>query len=264
MMNSELNNISTGKAPKITVITVVYNSRQLLRNTILSVLNQTFKEWEYVIIDGGSNDGTIDIIKDYSRFLAFWVSEKDKGIYDAMNKGLKAARGEYVLFLNSGDLLADERVLEGVFSNNIEEDCYYGETLLIEESGKILGTRSDLTTRKLPTVLTWKDMINGMVVSHQSIIFRREIVKEYNLNFRCSADIDWVIRGLKSSANILNTGIPISKYLVGGFSIKNQKVCLKERWKIYVMHYGIIRTIYAHLILLIKNIGFTLKGKTNY
>lgn len=249
--------------PEISVVTIVFNNIKFIEKTILSVINQTYPNIQYVIIDGGSTDGTVDVIKKYASQLNYWVSEKDKGIYDAMNKGLRASTGNYVLFLNSGDLFADESVLSKMLSV-AGGDVYYGETLLIDEDQKVLGTRTELTTRKLPRNLTWKSMKNGMVVSHQSILVKRSLAGEYNLDYKCSADIDWVIRCLKNAGKIINSGIVVSKYLVGGFSIANQRRCWRERFQVYRDHYGLITTLGVHVVIIGKNLLYKLSGKKNY
>lgn len=119
---------------KISVVTVCYNAVQTLEKTMLSVLNQTYPDVEYIIIDGGSTDGTVDIIKKYADRLAYWVSEPDKGIYDAMNKGIKVATGEWICFLNSGDSFYERAILEKVFKdvdiNNDFVDVIYGDMIL--------------------------------------------------------------------------------------------------------------------------------------
>lgn len=127
--------------PLISVITVVYNAAQTLEPTMLSVINQTYKNVEYIIIDGGSTDGTVDIIKKYEDKIAYWVSESDKGIYDAMNKGIDRATGEWINFMNAGDSFATQDVLCTVFErghyNDI--DIIYGNVYLIGQKkvGKI-------------------------------------------------------------------------------------------------------------------------------
>ncbi|MBX9850883.1 MAG: glycosyltransferase [Cytophagaceae bacterium] len=256
--------------PKVSVITIVYNNSRFIEKTIQSVINQTYSNLDYVIIDGGSTDGTVDIIKKYDSRIRYWISEKDKGIYDAMNKGQKASVGEYIIFMNSGDLFADNSVLEQIFSSNSHRykneyaDVYYGETYLMDETGKILGTRSALTTRKLPKNMTWKSMKHGMIVSHQSIFVKKMLAPEYNLHYKCSADIDWVIQSLKNSRKIVNTQLIISKYLVGGYSIANQKRCWQERYEIYKKYYGLFTTLWVHGLIIFNNVIFKLKGKKNY
>ena len=112
--------------PKLSIITINLNNAAGLRKTIESVVNQTFTDYEYLIIDGGSTDGSVEVIKEFADKITYWVSEPDKGIYNAMNKGILKARGEYLQFLNSGDWLVDNEVLFRVFSLNHFEDILYG------------------------------------------------------------------------------------------------------------------------------------------
>lgn len=108
--------------PLISVVTVSYNAVLTIEQTILSVINQTYPHIEYIIIDGGSTDGTVDIIKKYANRIAYWVSEPDKGIYDAMNKGIRTAKGEWINFMNAGDLFYSKDTLEKVFSKSINDN----------------------------------------------------------------------------------------------------------------------------------------------
>ncbi len=113
---------------KLSIITINYNNRQGLLQTIESVIHQTWQQFEYIVIDGGSTDGSTDIIKQYEKYIHYWVSEKDKGVYHAMNKGISVAKGEYLLMLNSGDYLSDTDVLDKVFLNDVESyDILYGD-----------------------------------------------------------------------------------------------------------------------------------------
>jgi len=250
--------------PVISIITVVFNSEKLIEKTIQSIINQEYPKKELIIIDGGSKDGTLEIINRYRQKISYFISEPDNGIYDAMNKGLKAAKGEYVIFINSGDLLEDN-ILSKIFTQfDPTIDVFYGETNLINSEGSVLGTRSRLSTRKLPSDMTWKDMKYGMVVSHQSFIMKRSLAPYYDLKYKCSADIDWVIHCLKNSKIIKNSNLIISRYLIGGFSIKQQKRCLKERYNIYIHYYGRISTWYAHFVLFTRNLTFKIIGKKNY
>ncbi|MBT8196103.1 MAG: glycosyltransferase [Bacteroidia bacterium] len=247
--------------PLVSIITVVYNGAPLLEKTILSIVEQTHENVEYLIIDGASNDGTQEIIKKYEDKISYWISEPDNGIYDAMNKGLKKATGDYVWFMNAGDLINEKEVLNKLMIQDQNgSDIYFGETYLINQSGDVLGTRSDLTTRKLPDELNWKSMSRGMVVSHQSIIVKREIAPLYNLKYNCSADIDWVIKCLKAATSIKNTQMVLSKYLIDGYSIQQQKLCWWERFKLYVVHYGLLNTIYNHIIIIGRHLKFSLKS----
>ena len=123
---------------KVTVVTVVFNDVAHIENTMLSVIGQTYKKIEYIVIDGKSNDGTTSLIRQYSDRIATWISEPDKGIYDAMNKGLALASGDYVIFMNSGDEFMDNAVLEHVFDSiSGYPDVIYGHTIGIHKNGKL-------------------------------------------------------------------------------------------------------------------------------
>jgi glycosyltransferase involved in cell wall biosynthesis len=234
--------------PKISIITVVFNSKPLLEGTIKSVLEQTYPFIEYIVIDGASTDGTQEIIASYKPKLAFVSSEKDTGIYDAMNKGLKRATGEYVLFLNAGDVLNDANVLEQVFSSATDADVYYGNTSIIDSKGNVLGDRRLAP----PPQLTWKSLRFGMCVSHQSFIAKRVLAEPYDLQYKLSSDIDWVIRVLKKAHSIVNVNLTISRFLEGGTSSKRRKKALVERFKLMIVHYGFLPTLFNHLYILMR------------
>lgn len=234
--------------PTITIITVVYNAKSLIEETIKSVLQQTYPFIEYIVIDGASTDGTLEIIEPYRASLARFCSEKDAGIYDAMNKGLKKATGDYVLFLNAGDQLADSTTIENVFSSKKDADVYYGNTKIIDEYGNLLGDRR----LNPPAELNWKSLRFGMCVSHQSFIPKRSLCDPYDLTYTVSADIDWVIRILKKSLVIVNVNRAISKFLIGGTSARNRKSGLMERFKIMIKYYGLVPTVMNHCYILIR------------
>ena len=115
--------------PLISVVTICYNAKNDLEKTILSVLSQTYQDIEYIIIDGGSTDGTVDIIHKYSERLFYWISEPDKGIYDAMNKGMDRATGSWINFMNAGDTFCDNEVIKNIFGYNDLSDysVFYGD-----------------------------------------------------------------------------------------------------------------------------------------
>jgi glycosyltransferase involved in cell wall biosynthesis len=250
--------------PVVSIITVVYNGKELLEKTIHSIVNQSFKSIEYIVIDGKSTDGTLDVIKKNEAHINYWVSEPDKGIYDAMNKAMHHAKGTYIWFLNAGDLIESSETLTKIFSSSPDADIIYGETNMINSHGEILGTRSTLTTRKLPIQMNWKDMKKGMVVSHQSILVKKSIAPEYDLKYRCSSDIDWVIKSLKRSHKIMNANMILSRYLIGGFSAKNLKKSLMERFLIYMNHYGLFDTLKVHIGIAINAFNHALSGRKNF
>ncbi|MGQ0828104.1 MAG: glycosyltransferase family 2 protein [Bacteroidota bacterium] len=213
-----------------------------------NVLQLSYPNIEYIIIDGGSTDGTNNIIKSYQSKIANIISEKDNGIYDAMNKALRLATGDYVLFLNAGDELYAADTIANVFSLSANADIYYGNTAVVDKTGKKIGDRR----LQPPAQLNWKSLKYGMCVSHQSFIAKRTVCDLYDLNYSISADIDWVINALKKSSKIIYTNNYISKFLEGGISNKRRSKALKERFLIMVKHYGILHTIWNHLFIILR------------
>ncbi|KQR72065.1 glycosyltransferase family 2 protein [Pedobacter sp. Leaf176] len=237
--------------PKLTVITIVYNNVRDIERTIKSVLNQTHKNTEYIIIDGKSTDGTLEIIEKYKANISKIVSEPDKGIYDAMNKGLAVATGDYVLFMNSGDEIYDEHTVEDVFASAPGADIYYGETEMYNDNWESLGRRR----HEAPENFDWKSFRFGMNVSHQAIYIKRSITVPYDLKYKYSSDIDWIIKAAKKSSNIVNVHRYVAKYLVGGMSKKKHRESLKERFQIFSKYYGLIPNLLSHIVIA-TNLGF--------
>lgn len=245
------------KSFNITIITVVFNAEKLLERTIQSVLAQTYPSIEYIVIDGASTDGTLRIIQKYEDHIHQVISERDNGIYDAMNKGLARASGNYVLFLNAGDELYAPTTLEQVFAVATNADVYYGNTQVINEQGKVLGDRRHAP----PLHLTWRSFSTGMSVSHQSFIAKRSLCEHYNVDYRIAADIDWVIAVLKKSKSIVNTHQYISKFLEGGTSAQTRSLALKERFRILLKYYGWPTTLISHLYIVFRFIIQKIIGK---
>ncbi len=243
--------------PKISIITVVFNGANTLEATIKSIINQTYTNIEYIIIDGSSNDGTLDIIKKFDAKISKWISEPDKGIYDAMNKGIHISTGDYVWFMNSGDEIANSKVLENIILLNLDSDIYFGDTIMIDSYGNEIGNRR-LTP---PEKLNWKSFKRGMLVSHQSFIAKKEIIQPYNLAYKFSADFEWCLLAMKKAKQITNTHLILSKFLDGGITKQNIIPGLKERFKIMVKQYGIIPTCYNHIFIGFKFFLFLMKNK---
>lgn len=238
--------------PKISIITVCYNAAPFIERTIQSVLAQTHPAIEYLVIDGASTDQTMEIVCRYRNRISQVISEPDKGLYDAMNKGLRMATGDYVLFLNADDELFDDQVLEWVFATEADADVYYGDAALIDYQGKIIGLRSTYTPHKVPNHLHWKSLRWGMVVSHQAFIVKRSIAPPYDLQYKICADIDWMIRCLKKSKQICNTHLAISKFRVGGASKQQQKLAWKERFLILQRQYGGFSNLFNHAFIALR------------
>lgn len=234
--------------PVLSIITVVYNGAQFIERTIKSIQEQTYSNIEHIIVDGNSTDKTLDIIKRYEHKIAYWLSEKDKGIYDAMNKGLNLASGEYILFLNAGDELADRDVVNQIFTLFEPSDVYYGDTIITSVEGKPLRK----ARLRPPNKLSWRSIRYGMVVCHQSFIVRKSITGTYDLSYHISADIDWVINCLKKSNKVTNTKLDISKFMEGGMSTTNQRKGLIERYYILKTHYGFLPNLLNHGYIVLR------------
>lgn len=231
--------------PRLSVITVVYNNEKDIGRTMLSVLNQTYPNIEYIIVDGASGDGTLDVIRRYENRLARLISEKDSGIYDAMNKGLAAATGDYVLFMNSGDEIYHKDTVEKVFASEPDADIYYGETEMYDENWQSLGQRR----HHAPAEFSWKSFRFGMSISHQAIYIRRAITEPYDLKYHLSADIDWILKAAGKANKIVNTRMYVAKYLSGGMSKKRHRQSLIERFQILSKYYGLLPNIFNHGII---------------
>lgn len=244
--------------PKISIITIVYNGIDTLEKTILSIVNQEYKNIEYIIVDGNSNDGTRGLILKYNDSISKWVSEKDDGLYDAMNKGITLATGDYLWFINSGDEIPTPTTLSDIFNGvDILADVYYGDTTMIDKEGNVIGARR----LSPPEELTWKSFKKGMLVSHQSFIAKKKLAPFYNTNYRFSADFEWCLTILKSSHKIINTNLVLSYFLEGGISQKNIIPCLKERFRIMVRFFGVTPTLLYHVPIAVRFLSFWLKNK---
>ncbi len=231
--------------PKLSIITIVYNNVRDIERTIKSIVNQTYKNIEYIVIDGKSTDGTLAVIEQYKTQIAKIVSEPDKGIYDAMNKGLKMATGDYILFMNSGDEIYDEHTVEDIFETSPGADIYYGETEMYNDNWESLGRRR----HEAPEEFNWTSFKYGMNVSHQAIYIRRSIIVPYDLTYKYSSDIDWIIKAAKKASSIVNVKRYVAKYLVGGMSKKKHRESLKERFKIFSKYYGVLPNMLNHIII---------------
>lgn len=243
--------------PVLSVITVVYNNARDIERTMLSVLNQTYTGIEYIVVDGASNDGTLEIIKRCENRIAKLISEKDKGIYDAMNKGLALATGDYVIFMNSGDEFYANDTVTKVFSTAPDADIYYGETEMVNDERESLGRRR----HKAPAQFNWRSFKYGMSVSHQAIYIRRTLADPYDLQYQLSADIDWIIRAAKKAQKIVKIDSYVAKYLVGGMSKAKHKQSLLERFDIMKRHYGFIPTLLNHTVIAFNLGWYRLKNK---
>ena len=234
---------------KISIITVVYNSEKYIRRTIESIVGQDYPGVEYIVIDGKSKDTTMQIVNEYRDRIAVVVSEPDKGLYDAMNKGLRLATGSYVLYINSGDALSSPTLLSDIFNNvPADSDVIYGDTQITDEDGNILHNRR----HRPPEQLTWRDYKRGMLVCHQSFIAKRTLCDEYDTNYRYAADYDWCLNILLKSRVVTNYGKDISLFMDGGQTKRTIVPGLKERYRIMCKYYGKAKATFWNFILGVK------------
>jgi glycosyltransferase involved in cell wall biosynthesis len=198
---------------RISVITINLNNLSGLRRTVESVFLQDYPQIEYLIIDGGSKDGSVDYIKSNESKLTYWISEKDKGIYDAMNKGIIRAKGKYLLFLNSGDYFFSSKSLSSLIENNITKGIIYGN-MGVEKEGKI-------EVKKYPRLLTIDYFKNG-TIPHPSSLIKRSLFEKfgnYNTNYKIISDWAFFLDAIiKSNVSYLYVDTNVSIFNLNGVS----------------------------------------------
>lgn len=233
-------------APLFSIITVTYNAASTLPATLASVKEQSCKQYEYIVMDGQSKDNTVEMAKAADRPNARIFSSSDKGLYDAMNKAIDEATGDYLIFLNAGDAFHAPDTLQTIADAivaNGRPDIVYGQTQLVNANRQRIGDRHLIA----PEELTFKSFAQGMLVCHQAFIASRKIVQHYDLQYRFSADYEWCLRCLKQSSKNVYVPHTIIDYLSEGLTTANRKASLKERFNIMCHYYGTIPTIVRHL-----------------
>lgn len=233
----------------ISIITISYNAANCIERTLRSVTDQSYPHIEYLIIDGASRDATLDKVRSLAP-QAIILSEADKGIYDAMNKGLARATGDYVWFLNAGDALPSSTTVEDMVHEAMAEgkrpDVIYGDCLLIDAQDNILGPRR----LRPPHQLSWRSFADGMLVCHQSFIAKRSICPNYDMRYKLSSDVDWCIRVMKVANTFHRIDKPLSLYLHEGATTANHRKSLRERFDVMRRHYGLLLTLWKHMLFL--------------
>lgn len=233
-------------APLFSIITVTYNAASTLPATLASVKEQSCKQYEYIVMDGLSKDNTVEMAKAADIPNARIFSSSDKGLYDAMNKAIDEATGDYLIFLNAGDAFHAPDTLQTIADAivaNGRPDIIYGQTQLVNANRQRIGDRHLIA----PEELTFKSFAQGMLVCHQAFIASRKIAQHYNLQYRFSADYEWCLRCLKQSSKNVYVPHTIIDYLSEGLTTANRKASLKERFNIMCHYYGTIPTIVRHL-----------------
>lgn len=252
---------------KFTIVTCTYNAAAVLQRTLDSVLRQSYGEVEHLILDGLSKDDTVRMAMEYKELSdkeenghdITVISERDGGLYDAMNKGIRHATGDYIVFLNAGDVFPNEDTLETISSRVGEGEVLpgvlYGDTDIVNNEGHFVRHRRLYP----PKNLSWKSFKWGMLVCHQAFYARTDIAKKTpynNKEYRFSADVDWCIRVMKECAMenlpLRNVNEVVVNYLDGGMTNKNHKASLKERFRVMVRHYGLVQTVLLHLWFVVR------------
>ena len=253
---------------RITYVTITYNATKVLQRTLDSVLQQDYPNIEHLIIDGASTDDTLKIVDDYiARSNAAEnghqiqvSSEPDKGIYDAMNKGLRSMTGDYVCYLNAGDFLPTtdtaSRIAQQVEASGNTPAVLYGDTDIVDGEGQFLHHRRLAPPEKL----TWKSFRQGMLVCHQAFYARTDfaIATPYDMQYRYSADVDWCIRVMKAAAKenepMLNLHMVVANYTQEGQTTLHHRESLWERYRVMEHHYGRVQTFLLHCWFAVRSL----------
>lgn len=244
----------------ITYVTITYNAASVLQRTLDSVLAQDYPHITHLIIDGASTDATLGMVNAYIKrsnaadngHRIQVTSEPDKGIYDAMNKGIRSLDGDYVCFLNAGDFLPApdiaSRIVAQVEHSPVAPAVLYGDTDIVDGEGRFLRHRRLAP----PERLTWKSFRHGMLVCHQAFYARTDlaIATPFDQSFRYSADVDWCIRIMKAAqeenAPLLNLHTVVANYTEEGQTTLHHRKSLLERYRVMERHYGRVSTLLMH------------------
>ncbi len=252
----------------VTYITVTYNAAAVLQRTLDSVLSQDYPHITHIIIDGASTDGTLQMVADYvARSNAAanghdvqLTSEPDRGIYDAMNKGLRSATGDYVCFLNAGDYLPAPTTVSDIVATinstqrTVLPAVLYGYTNIVDGEGRFLRPRR----LQPPDRLTWRSFSHGMLVCHQAFYARTDFAVQtpYDRRYRYSADVDWCIRIMKQADHervpMLNLHAVVACYTEQGATTRHHRASLRERFAVMRRHYGLLTTVVMHLWFVLR------------
>lgn len=255
---------------KFSVITCTYNASAVLARTLDSVLSQSWTQIEHIIIDGASKDNTLAMAQAYSlknqeeenEHEVVIVSEHDRGLYDAMNKGLARATGDYIVYLNAGDVFPSDQTLEqiSIEVNNRSDGklpaVLYGDTNIVDDEGQLLHPRRLAP----PDNLTWRSFRHGMLVCHQAFYARTDLAQAepYDLRYRFSADVDWCIRIMREARRrrlpMRNVGGVVVNFLDGGMTTANHRASLKERFRVMCRHYGFVPTCLMHVWFVVRSV----------
>ena len=253
---------------KFTIVTCTFNAEHELQRTLDSVFRQSYADVEHLILDGLSHDRSVEMAQTYRQrsdeartgHEVVVCSERDSGLYDAMNKGIARAAGDYIVFLNAGDTFPSEATLEHIAHSIGDGEALpgviYGDTDIVNDEGRFLRHRR----LQPPAKLTWRSFRNGMLVCHQAFYALTTLAKDnpYNLNYRFSADVDWCIRVMKEAERqhltLKNVDEVVVNYLDGGMTEKNHRASLRERFSVMRRHYGLPLTLIMHVWFAVRQL----------
>lgn len=233
---------------KVSIITVVYNGISSIERTIRSVINQSYKNIEFIIIDGKSTDGTIEVIKSYSKYINYWISETDKGVYDAMNKALKHATGDFLIFINANDILYSNNVIENIVHKITDTSAvYYGNAISINNQGNEFvyrGGRFD------------KYRLAKTNICHQTILYPKPIYKNYTYDTIYNLFADWNLNiRLFRKYKFTYLNLPIAQYDTNGISSSSNDLLFKKnQYSLVLKHLGIDCFLYIYIRKVLKSI----------
>ncbi len=255
---------------RFTVVTITYNAASVLPRTLQSVLDQTYEGVEHLIIDGASTDQTMSLAEAYkqqsdlsdSHHKVILQSEPDHGIYDAMNKGLTQASGDYIVYMNAGDAFPSPDTLEQIVRRcRLAElpsaelpAVLYGDTLITDSEGHVLHPRR----LRPPQQLSWRSFRQGMLVCHQAFYARTDLAKnvQYDTRYRYSADVDWCIRVMveaeRMGLTLCNVGMVVAHYAEEGQTTRHRRASLMERYRVMAHHYGHLQTFMLHAWFVVR------------
>jgi glycosyltransferase len=230
---------------RVSIVTVVRNGREFIKDAITSVLDQTYPDLEYIVVDGASTDGTCEIIKSFSGQIAKWISEPDHGIADAFNKGLALSTGDYVLFLNSDDRLASPRAIEKMVQAIVRErlpELIYGDYVILDRTSDMAEYHGSVHFRR-------RDFLRGRVLPHPCLLTHRSYFQRFgsfDTTFRIAMDYEWMLRGALQ-CRVVHVPYEMTHIRNGGISVNNPRTV--DEIVLALRRTGHVRTCSGALLL---------------
>lgn len=239
--------------PKISVVTVCFNAAFFIENTMKSIWEQTYPSIEYIIVDGDSTDDTLLLIQKYSQChfnsaqsskSFYYLSEPDKGVFDAMNKAMQMATGEYILFIGAGDRFQDNHSIENILIEHNNADLLYSRAVCMQPDGEVQPWHLETPP---PHRLSPQSFVRGMAICHPCMVVNRRCWQEYDLRYHVSADLDWAIRVVRQAKTRHFYDAVFCQYMTGGMSHKRRKNGSRERFAILKHHLGWLPAVWNSL-----------------